>query len=233
MNIGNRLVDHLVYNSTNGHLQSAFTSYGLENFTFCVVELYSVDPEVALETNKAKLLVLEQKHLDWLFSLPAELRYNFNPIAGSSLGYKHTDDTRAQISDSKSGALNPMFEKTHTEETRAQMSESQQLVDRSGANNPMYGKTHTQETRVKISASMTGKTHSEETRAKMSDANKGANNPISIQVNVVSAVNNQLEHSFSSQVACGKWLGVSEGTVRNYIKSGKVFRKQYLIVRSP
>jgi hypothetical protein len=96
----------------------------------------------------------------------------------------------------------------------------------------MYGKTHTQETRVKISASMTGKTHSEETRAKMSDANKGANNPISIQVNVVSAVNNQLEHSFSSQVACGKWLGVSEGTVRNYIKSGKVFRKQYLIVRS-
>jgi len=60
------------------------------------VELYSVDPEVSQETNQANLLALEQKHLDWLFSLPAEFRYNFNPIAGSSLGYKHTDEARAK-----------------------------------------------------------------------------------------------------------------------------------------
>src|SRR3954465_8372848 len=48
----------------------------------------------------------EQKHLDWLFSLPAELRYNFSPIAGSTLGYKHTDDTRG---DPPSGGGTPLI----------------------------------------------------------------------------------------------------------------------------
>ena len=59
----------------------------------------------------------------------------------------------------------------------------------------------------------------------------GELSPVSIQVNVYS-LDNVLVRSFSSQVACGKWLDVSEFTVRHYIKSGKVFRKQYLIVRS-
>jgi GIY-YIG catalytic domain len=34
INIGNRLVDHLVTNNTNEHLQNAIAKYGLENFTF-------------------------------------------------------------------------------------------------------------------------------------------------------------------------------------------------------
>jgi len=84
INIAQRLVDHAVDKDTNAHLQNAFTSYGLDNFTFCVVEFYEVNPEVSLETYKANLLVLEQKHLNWLFSLPESLRYNFNPTAGSS-----------------------------------------------------------------------------------------------------------------------------------------------------
>jgi group I intron endonuclease len=36
INIGNRLVDHLVDKDTNEHLQNAFAKYGLENlFHFC------------------------------------------------------------------------------------------------------------------------------------------------------------------------------------------------------
>ena len=38
INIGNRLVDHLVTKNTNEHLQNAIAKYGLENFTFAVVE---------------------------------------------------------------------------------------------------------------------------------------------------------------------------------------------------
>ena len=45
INIGNRLVDHIVTNKT--HLQSALNSYGLKNFTFCVVEF--CDLEVLLQ----------------------------------------------------------------------------------------------------------------------------------------------------------------------------------------
>ena len=56
IDIGIRLVQHLVINNTNEHLQHAITKYGLENLTFCVVEFYEVDPKVSPETNKANLL---------------------------------------------------------------------------------------------------------------------------------------------------------------------------------
>ena len=69
INIGNRLVQHLVIKDTNGHLQNAIEKYGLENFTFAVVEF--CDLEVLLQR--------EQHYLDILFTLPAHLRYNFSP----------------------------------------------------------------------------------------------------------------------------------------------------------
>jgi group I intron endonuclease len=75
INIGNRLVDHLVYNNTNEYLQNAIEKYGLENFTFAVVEF--CDLEVLLQR--------EQHYLDILFSLPAYLRYNFSPVAGAPI----------------------------------------------------------------------------------------------------------------------------------------------------
>ena len=52
-----RLVQHLVINNTNEHLQNAIAKYGLENFTFAVVEFY--DLEVLLQR--------EQHYLDILF----------------------------------------------------------------------------------------------------------------------------------------------------------------------
>ena len=62
INIGNRLVNHLVENNTNEHLQNAITKYGLENFTFAVVEFCDL----------SVLLQLEQHYLDILFSLPGD-----------------------------------------------------------------------------------------------------------------------------------------------------------------
>ena len=89
-----------------------------------------------------------------------------------------------------------------------------------------------------------GATHTPESKAQMSSSQQlvdrsGANNPMygkvpthAMTINVYS-IHKGLVHTFSSQVACGKWLDISHTTVQNYIKSGKVFRKQYLIVRSP
>ena len=98
-----------------------------------------------------------------------ELCYNFNPIAGSSLGYKHTEDTLAKMS----GENNPMYGRT-------------------GTINPMYGKV---------------------------PAN-------AMTINVYS-LNNVLVRSFTSQVEAAEWLGVSNVTVSNYIKSRKVWKKLY------
>jgi group I intron endonuclease len=93
IDIGNRLVRHLVDNKTNEHLQNAIKKYGLDYFTFVVVEF--CDLKVLLQR--------EQHYLDILFSLPTNLRYNFLPTAGSSLGYKHTEEALAKISEAMSG----------------------------------------------------------------------------------------------------------------------------------
>ena len=49
-----RLVDHAVYKDTNAHLQNAITKYGLGNFTFVLVEIFKVDPDVSMETEITK-----------------------------------------------------------------------------------------------------------------------------------------------------------------------------------
>ena len=55
-NIGFRLVQHLRINPSNERLLRALNKYGLENFTFAVVEIFKVDTDVSMETNKARLL---------------------------------------------------------------------------------------------------------------------------------------------------------------------------------
>jgi len=56
---------------SNIHLQRAITLYGLPSFIFIVIEF----------CRSENVLSREQYWLNWLFSLPASLRYNFNPIA--------------------------------------------------------------------------------------------------------------------------------------------------------
>jgi group I intron endonuclease len=200
MNIGNRLVRHLVDNNTNEHLQNAIAKYGLENFTFAVVE--SCDLSVLLQR--------EQHYLDILFSLPANLRYNFSPVAGAPIaGRNHTPETLVKLSVAQSGANNTMYGKSHTPETLAKMS-----VAKSGANHPMYGRTGALNP-------MYGKS--------------GELSPVSILVKVYSADDNQLVRSFSSQVAVAQWLGINQYTVSaegRYIKSGKVWNKLYIFQKS-
>ena len=70
----------------------------------------------------------EQYYIDLL-----KPKYNILKIAGSNLGYKHSEETRAKISVAGKG-------KTLSELTKAKMSDSQKAVNRSGKNHPMFGK---------------------------------------------------------------------------------------------
>src|SRR3954471_22155237 len=109
VDLGGRIMEHIRDNSSNLHLQSAMVKYGLSHFAFVILE-YCLSSDV---------LKREQHYLDILFSLPANLRYNFARFAEA-----------------------PFSGLTHTLETLAKMSDSQQLVDRSGANNPRFGESH-------------------------------------------------------------------------------------------
>jgi group I intron endonuclease len=179
-------MDHIQNNSSNLHLQSAIVKYGLSHFAFVILE----------NCIPSDLLKREQHFLDILFSLPANLRYNFARFTEASFkGLTHTPESKALISASMTG-------KSHSDETRAKMSEGQ-----TGENNPMYGRTGALNP-------MYGKS--------------GELSPVSIQVYVYS-IDNVLIGTFSSQVACAKWLGVSNITVSRYIRSGKIFQGKYLL----
>jgi group I intron endonuclease len=100
MDLCERIMDHILNNSSNLHLQSAIVKYGLSHFAFVILE-YCIPSD---------LLKREQHFLDLLFSLVKELRYNFARFAKSPFkGLTHTPESRAKISDSKSGANHPMF----------------------------------------------------------------------------------------------------------------------------
>src|SRR3954463_2245886 len=99
--LADRIMDHILNNSSNLHLQSAILKYGLSHFAFVILE-YCISSD---------MLKREQHYLDILFSLPVHLRYNFNPTASSMLGYKHTEETLAKMSEAQTGANNPMFGK--------------------------------------------------------------------------------------------------------------------------
>jgi group I intron endonuclease len=119
VDLADRIMDHIRYNSSNPHLQSAIVKHGLSHFAFVILE-YCLSSDV---------LKREQHYLDILFSLPANLRYNFARFAEAPFkGLTHTPESKALISDAKIGANNPMSCITPTN------------AFQSGANNPMYGK---------------------------------------------------------------------------------------------
>src|SRR3954464_6507154 len=96
IDLGGRIMDH-INNSTNPHLKSALLKYGLSHYAFVILE-YCLSSD---------LLKREQHFLDLLNTLPKTLSYNLLRTAGSLLGYKHTPETRAKISEAMTGANNP------------------------------------------------------------------------------------------------------------------------------
>jgi hypothetical protein len=75
-----------------------------------------------------------------------QLTIFYQPPQGSSLGYKHTQETKEKISAAGKG-------RTYSEESKAKMSDIKK-----GSNNPMYGRTGAAFPRY-------GTKHSEETKA--------------------------------------------------------------------
>lgn len=103
----------------------ALLKYGYTNFQLEILEY--CEPSNCIER--------EQYYLDLLAP-----EYNILKTAGSTLGYKHSEETKSKIS--KSGES-----REHTEETRKKIGDSLK-----GENNHMYGKKHTLETLEKMSA---------------------------------------------------------------------------------
>lgn len=104
---------------TNLYVIKAFNKYTMANFSLYILEY----------TNSESLIACEQNWIDLI-----DPEYNTNPTAGSTKGYKHTDQALEKMRTLSLG-------RTHTKEVKALMSEN-----RKGINNPFYGKNHSAET---------------------------------------------------------------------------------------
>lgn len=108
----------------NAHLQNAYNKYGREAFDFEILETVDIDDNI-----KDKLLKREQF---WIDNLKPE--YNVLLVAGSNLGYHHTEETKKKISESTTGVKKSDEHAKHiregqsgrvlTEEHKAKLSEA-------------------------------------------------------------------------------------------------------------
>lgn len=87
INLSKRMNEHFIC-STNVHLRNAIIKYGSTlGALFYLVEFVEIISDVSPLETKALILSREQIYLDWLFTLPESLRYNFRRFADSSIGY--------------------------------------------------------------------------------------------------------------------------------------------------
>lgn len=95
--------------------------------------------------SKAHILGREKFYIDWALKTYGLAVLNMLNLPGSSLGYKHTEESLLKMSELKNGLKNPMYNKLKSEAFIAQ-----QVKDKRGINNPMYGKTKSSDTLVKL-----------------------------------------------------------------------------------
>lgn len=159
INILIRLKEHrnsLVKNKHHSrHIQRCCKKYGIESFVVEVLELCSTDV----------LLIREQYYMDTL-----KPKLNSSPTAGSPLGVKHTDETKAKISAALKGrkvSAATVARLIEYNKTRVLSPESRRKFS-----DVQKGKKLSDETKAKISEANKGKFVSEETRAKIAESNR-------------------------------------------------------------
>ena len=185
----------------NDHFTNAINYYGWDNFDHIVIAR-------GLTEEEAKWLEIELiRELD---TTNRDKGYNITKGGEGTNGYKHTEETRKNISKIHKG-------KTLSDETRKKLSEAMK-----GKNSPMKGKTHTEETRKNISEAMKGKTLSEETRKKLSESHKGKNNPSAKRIYCV-----ELDMYFDTVTEASEYVGCHRSNISSVLIGNRKTCKGY------
>ena len=188
-------------------ISRALIKYGYSNFSVTILEYCKI----------SDLLTREQFYLDNL-----NPKYNILKIAGSSMGFKHSEESNTKKSIALKGIYtgenSPLFGRNHTEDTKKLMS-----LKKTGDQNPLYGKNHKESTKELIREKALGRKFSEESKLKMS-AVRG--NTVNIYEKF-SKEGFKLIGSFVSARRASKFLGISGSTVIKYLNSGAIFKERY------
>lgn len=153
-NVKNRFNAHKYSLKKNSHdnplLQNAWNKYGEEHFIFEMIE----------ECDLSIILLMEQHYLDLYKSYDRNKGYNILRIAGSSYGYKFSEESRKKMSLAKKG-LKPRIGSKLSDDTKKKIGDANR------------GRVPTQETRDKISNSNKGKIRTNEMRKNVSNGLRG------------------------------------------------------------
>jgi group I intron endonuclease len=207
-----RFATHLSYLKKGIHhgvrLQNAWTKHGAGRFLYEILELVP---------DKADLIHREQMHID-LLGAAGIWGYNTAPRAGSMLGFKFSEASRAKmsakrkvlgISEATQAAARLAWPgRKHTEATLEKQRLAKQgkpvcqsAHDAALAANTGHHRRHSPETRAKISAAHMGKAIPETTKAALIKATKGvkwtperiAKRTATLQANRAAALAQQLK----------------------------------------
>ena len=152
----------------------AIRKYGPESFY----------KEILTESDNEEFLlnIMESQYIAMYKSNNSDYGYNMTSGGESTLGHKHSEETKQKLREQRLGEKSPIFGKKQSQEHK----EKRKLF-RSGEDHPRTGKTswnkgipRTEEERKKISESHKGKKmppRSPEHSRKISEANKGKPKP--------------------------------------------------------
>ena len=182
INFYNRMIQYKK-GKYNQYMKNAIMKYGIDAFEIKIIEK-DIDSKFLNER--------EQYWIDYYKSYKREFGYNICQYASSTLGYKHTEESKQLMSDIATkrfkenpmqkpyGERNGMYNKKHTDKWKKEHSDflkekwkNQDYRDywhskMSNKNNPMYD-IHLYGNKN----GMYGKHHSEETKKKISQSKKG------------------------------------------------------------
>lgn len=175
--------------------------YGHSNFKLVILEYCEADRLIILER--------EQHYINLL-----KPEYNILKIAGSPLGYKHTEESLAKMRNRK-------LSKQHLDIVLARiLSDDHKAAVKKARTNSK----HSADARAKMSNFI----HSEETKAKLSQRltkyNLSKGHKIEI-TNLIENTNTVYESIRKAAIS----LNTNHSTIRNYIKSGKLYKDLYKI----
>lgn len=111
------------------HLQAAWNKYGEEAFEFFIVE----------ECSPENCLILEQYYIDYYDTCNPECGYNSAPVAGSTLGFRFSEESKAKVSKSLIGKTKGV---PKTPEHRARISAALKGKKRPKGSAAMMGNKH-------------------------------------------------------------------------------------------
>lgn len=167
------LSDLMARRHTSRHMQSSFDKYSADNFLFTVLYFSNIEVERL------------QQETRFISIISPSILFNSAPVAGTTLGYKHTPETRNLMSAQRTGK--PLTNAQKIALSRSRHGKPKSRLHKQALSVAQTGKRHSdetiekirqrklsvsEETRAKLRAARARQIFTDETRQKMSMAQK-------------------------------------------------------------